>query len=124
MLYCFQSHSSLVLEMVIKWFPVFVNMWALSCMICMVGWVVFMSVSGLHSFRFIWIISRCSGSCMYLVSFDKGCPASERLLDADADVSDVRGSPWMSAGQHAVRPSTRRSAVANVRHDVRMAGRV
>jgi hypothetical protein len=43
-----------------------------SCMICMVGWVVFMSESGLHSFRFIWIGGRWSGLCMYLASFDCG----------------------------------------------------
>jgi hypothetical protein len=69
-LYWFQSHSSLSLGMVIKWFPLFLNMDALSCMICMVGSVVFMSVSGLHSLRCIWTSSNCSGSCMYLVSLD------------------------------------------------------
>jgi hypothetical protein len=56
MLYCLQSHSSLVLVMVIRRFPLSVNKWALFCMICMVGWdrwVVFMSVSGLHSVKFI-----------------------------------------------------------------------
>jgi hypothetical protein len=31
---------------------------------------VFMSVSRLHSFRFIWTCGKCSGLCMYLVSFD------------------------------------------------------
>jgi hypothetical protein len=44
--------------MVIKWFPLFVKMWVFSCMICMVGWIVFMSESRLHSFRFIWIKGR------------------------------------------------------------------
>jgi hypothetical protein len=44
MLYCFHSHSSLVLGMVIRRFPMSVNMWALSCMICMVGCVVFVSL--------------------------------------------------------------------------------
>jgi hypothetical protein len=53
MLYCFHSHSNLVLAMVNSRFPVSINNWALFCMICIVGWVVFMSVSGLHSFRFI-----------------------------------------------------------------------
>jgi hypothetical protein len=71
-LYCFHSHSNLSLGMVIKWFPLFIKMWAFSCMICMVGWVVFMSESGLHSFRFIWIKGRWSGSFMYLASFDCG----------------------------------------------------
>ena len=36
---------------------------ALSCMIYMVGLIMFMSVSGLHSFRFIWTNGNCSGSC-------------------------------------------------------------
>jgi hypothetical protein len=53
MLYCFQSHSSLVLVMVIRRFPLSVNKWALFCMICIVGWVVFMFVFGLHSVKFI-----------------------------------------------------------------------
>ena len=52
-LYCFHNHSSLVLGMVIRKFPVSVNMCALSYMIYMVGCVVFMSLSGLHSCRFI-----------------------------------------------------------------------
>jgi hypothetical protein len=69
MLYRFQSHYSLVLGMVIRRFPVFVNMRALSCM---VGWVVFMSVFGLLSCKFIWINRRLSGSCIYLVFFDCG----------------------------------------------------
>ena len=41
--YWFHSHSSLGLEIVIRWFSLFVNMSALSCMICMVGSNVFMS---------------------------------------------------------------------------------
>jgi hypothetical protein len=53
MLYCFHSHSSLVLGMVIRRFPISVNIWASSHMICMVGCVVFLSLSGLHSCRFI-----------------------------------------------------------------------
>jgi hypothetical protein len=53
MLYCFHSHSSLVLGIVIRRFPIFVNMWASSHMICIVGCIVFMSLSGLHSCRFI-----------------------------------------------------------------------
>ena len=53
MLYCFHSHSSLVLGMVIRKFPKYVNMWASSPMICIVGCVVFMSLSGLHSCMFI-----------------------------------------------------------------------
>jgi hypothetical protein len=47
-----------------------VNMTALSCIICMVDYVVFMSVLGLHSFRCIWTSGNCNGSCMYFVSFD------------------------------------------------------
>jgi hypothetical protein len=53
MLYCFQSHSSLVLVMVIRRFPLFVNKWAFFLMIFTVSWVVFMSVFGLHSVKFI-----------------------------------------------------------------------
>jgi hypothetical protein len=56
--------------MVIRWFPLFVKMSASSCIICMVGSIVFMSVSGLHSFRFIGTSGSCNGSCMYLVSLD------------------------------------------------------
>jgi hypothetical protein len=52
-LYCFHNHSSLSLGMVIRWFPLFVNIEALSYIIWMVGLVVFISVLGLHSFRFI-----------------------------------------------------------------------
>jgi hypothetical protein len=58
------------LEMDIRWYPLLVNMSALSCMICMVGSSVFMSESGLHSFRFICISGNCSGSYIYLVSLD------------------------------------------------------
>jgi hypothetical protein len=68
--YWFHSHSSLSLGMVIRWFPLFVNMNALFCMICIVGSVAFISVSGLHSFRFIWTSGSCNDSCMYLVSLD------------------------------------------------------
>jgi hypothetical protein len=71
-LYCFHIHSSLVLGMVIRSFPISVNTWALSCMIYIVGCVVFMSLSRLHSCRFIWIRRRLSDSCIYLVSFDCG----------------------------------------------------
>jgi hypothetical protein len=52
-LYCFHSHSSLVLGIVIRRFPMSVNMWASSHITCIVGCVVFMSLSGLHSCRFI-----------------------------------------------------------------------
>jgi hypothetical protein len=52
-LYCFHSHSNLVLGIVVKRFPVSVNMWASSLMIWIIDSVVFMSLSGLHSFRFI-----------------------------------------------------------------------
>jgi hypothetical protein len=69
-LYWFHSHSSLFLGMVIRWFPLFVNISALSCMICIVGSVVFMSESGLHSFRCIWTNGSCSGSSINLVSLD------------------------------------------------------
>jgi hypothetical protein len=37
---------------------------------CMVGSVVFMFVSGLQSLRCIWTSGNCSGLCMYLVSLD------------------------------------------------------
>jgi hypothetical protein len=69
-LYWFHNHSSLSLEMVIRWFPLFVNMSALSCVVCMVGSIVFMSVLGLHSLRCIWTSGNCSDSFMYLVSLD------------------------------------------------------
>jgi hypothetical protein len=72
MLYCFQSHSSLVLGIVIEKLPISVNMWALSHMSCMVGCVVFMSLFGLLSCMCIWINGRFSGSCTYLMSFDCG----------------------------------------------------
>ena len=68
--YWFKSHSNLVLEMVYRWFPLFVYISALSCMIWMVGLFVFILVFGLHLFRFIWTNGSCMGSCMYLVSLD------------------------------------------------------
>jgi hypothetical protein len=68
--YWFHNHISLFLGMVIKWFPLFVNISALSCIICMVGSVVFISVFGSYSFRFIWTSGSCNGTCMYLVSLD------------------------------------------------------
>ena len=52
-LYCFHSHSNLVLKIVIRGFPRSMNMWASSPMIWIVDFVVCMSLSGLHSFRFI-----------------------------------------------------------------------
>ena len=55
LLYYFQSHSSLVLEIVIRRLPGFVNMWASLHMSYMVGCVVFMSISGLLSCMCIWI---------------------------------------------------------------------
>jgi hypothetical protein len=45
------------------------NMRALSWMICMVGWVVFMPVSRLHSYNVIWISGKLSGLYIYLVFF-------------------------------------------------------
>jgi hypothetical protein len=53
MLYCFHSHSSLVLGIAIRRFPKSVNMWASSPMIYIMGCVVFMSLFGLHLCRFI-----------------------------------------------------------------------
>jgi hypothetical protein len=72
MLYCFQSYSRLVLGIVIRRLPMSINMWASSHMICMVGCVVFMSLSGLLLGMCIWINGRLSGLCTYLVSFDCG----------------------------------------------------
>jgi hypothetical protein len=72
LLYCFQSHSSLVLGIVIRRLPISVNMWASLPMSCMVGCVVFMFLSGLLSCMCIWINGRLSGSCTYLVFFDCG----------------------------------------------------
>jgi hypothetical protein len=48
-LYCFHSHFSLVLGIVNRRFPSSVNRWAMLSMICMVGLVVFISLSRLHS---------------------------------------------------------------------------
>ena len=59
--YWFHNHSSLCLEMVIRWYPLLVNMSALSCMICMVSSIAFMLESGLHSFRCICTSVNCSG---------------------------------------------------------------
>ena len=69
-LYWFHNHSSLFLGMVIRWFLMLVNISALSCMICIVGSTVFMSISRLHSLSCIWTRGSCSGSCMYLVFLD------------------------------------------------------
>jgi hypothetical protein len=52
-LYCFHSHSSLIFGIVIRRFPMSINMWASSVMICILDCVVSMSLSGLHSCRFI-----------------------------------------------------------------------
>jgi hypothetical protein len=52
-LYCFHNHSNLVLGIVISRFPVSVNKWAILSIICMVGYVVFISLSGLHSCIFM-----------------------------------------------------------------------
>ena len=62
--YWFQSHSNLILGMVIRWFPLFVYISVLSYMIWMVGLFVFISVSKLHSFKFIWTNGSCKGSYM------------------------------------------------------------
>jgi hypothetical protein len=68
-LYWFHNHSSLFLGMVIRWYSLLVNMSALSCMICMVGSTVFMSESGLHSFRCICTSGNCSGSHVCILYF-------------------------------------------------------
>ena len=55
LLHCFQSHSSLVLEIVIRRLPISINMWTSSHMSCMVDCVVFMPLSRLLSCMCIWI---------------------------------------------------------------------
>ena len=74
--YCFQSHLSLYIEMVIRYFPVFLYLCATSFSVCMVCISTFISLSGLHSLVEICAsgIINCKG--MYLVSLF--C-ASEKL---------------------------------------------
>ena len=66
--YCFQSHLSLSIGMVIRCFPVSSYMCAESFCICMVYVSIFMSFSGLHSFIEICASGIINGGGMYLVS--------------------------------------------------------
>ena len=66
--YCFQSHFSLSMGMVIRCFPVSSYMFAESFCVSMVHLSIFMSFSGLHSFIEICASSITSGGGMYLVS--------------------------------------------------------
>ena len=66
--YCFQSHLSLSIGMVIRYFPISSYMYAISFSVCMACVSTFMSFSRLHS-----LIEMCASgiiSCegMYLVS--------------------------------------------------------
>lgn len=69
-LYCFHSHLSLFLVMVITLFQPLLYMWDFSPIIYIVGWLVCMFVSRLLSCRYIWTSGRCRGSLICLVSLD------------------------------------------------------
>ena len=66
--YCFQSHLSLSIGMVIRYFPVSSYMCATSFSICMVCRSTFMSLSGLHSLLEICASGIVSCEGMNLVS--------------------------------------------------------
>ena len=66
--YCFQSHFSLSIGMVIRYFPVSLYMCAVSFCICMVHVSTFISFSRLHPFIEMCASGMISGGGMYLVS--------------------------------------------------------
>ena len=66
--YCFQSHLSLFIGMIIRYFPVSLYMCATSFCICMVHESAFISFSGLHSFIKMYASGMINGGGMYLVS--------------------------------------------------------
>ena len=66
--YCFQSHFSLSIGMVIRYFPVSSYMCVVSFCICMVHVFTFISFSGLHSFIEMCASGMFNGGGMYLVS--------------------------------------------------------
>ena len=67
-MYCFQSHSSLSIGMVIRCSHVSSYMFVESFCICMVHVSIFMSFSGLHSFIKICASDITNDGGMYLVS--------------------------------------------------------
>ena len=67
-IYCFQSHLSLSIGMVIRCFPISSYMCATSFCICMVHVSTFISFSGLHLFIKICASGMINGRGMYLVS--------------------------------------------------------
>ena len=67
-IYYFQSHLSLSIGMVIRYFPVSLYMCATSFCICMVCLFTFVSLLGLHSFIKIYASGMIDGGGMYLVS--------------------------------------------------------
>ena len=66
--YCFQSHLSLFIGMVIRYFPISLYMCATSFYVCMVCVSTFISLSGLYSLVEICAsgMTNCKG--IYLVS--------------------------------------------------------
>ena len=66
--YCFQSHLSLSIGMVIRCILISLYMCATSFCICMVCVSIFISFSGLHSFIEIYASGMINGEGMYLVS--------------------------------------------------------
>ena len=66
--YCFQSHLSLSIGMVISCFPISSYMCAVSFCICMVHVSTFISFLRLHSFLKMYASGMINGGGMYLVS--------------------------------------------------------
>ena len=66
--YCFESHLSLSMRMVIRCFRVSLYMSATSFCVCMVYVFAFISFSRLHSFIEICASGMINGEDMYLVS--------------------------------------------------------
>ena len=67
-IYCFQSHLSLSIGMVIRCFSISLYMSATSFCVCMVHVSTFISFLGLHSFIKICMSGMISGGGIYLVS--------------------------------------------------------
>ena len=65
--YCFQSHLSLSIGMVIRCFPASLYMCAVSFCICVVHVSIFISFSGLHSFIKMCASGIINGGGMCLV---------------------------------------------------------
>ena len=67
-IYCFQSHFSLSIEMVIRCFPISSYMCAISFCICMVHVSTFICFSELHSFIEMCASGMINGKGIYLES--------------------------------------------------------